>query len=76
MDVPNEALMTGSGSLRSLAWALAATTLATAADAAAPDPVKVGVIVPTSGPFASIGGRVLGLVGFAPSRKNPLFCNG
>ncbi|TMG05605.1 MAG: hypothetical protein E6I02_07300 [Chloroflexi bacterium] len=27
-------------------------------------------------PFASIGGRVLGLVGFAPSRKNPLFCNG
>jgi adenylate cyclase len=27
-------------------------------------------------PFANIGGRVLGLVGFAPSRKNPLFCNG
>jgi adenylate cyclase len=27
-------------------------------------------------PFASIGGRVLGLAGFAPSRKNPLFCNG
>ena len=50
--------MTGSGSLRSLAWALAATTLATAADAAAPDPVKVGVIVPTSGPFASIGGEI------------------
>lgn len=26
-------------------------------------------------PFAGIGGRALGLVGFAPSRKNPRFCN-
>ncbi|MBI1884865.1 MAG: hypothetical protein HYS09_00860 [Chloroflexi bacterium] len=26
-------------------------------------------------PFAGVGGRILGLVGFAPSRKNPLFCN-
>jgi adenylate cyclase len=27
-------------------------------------------------PFRSIGGRVLSLTGFAPSRKNPAFCNG
>ena len=28
-------------------------------------------------PFAGIGGRILRLTGeFAPSRKNPLFCNG
>ncbi len=27
-------------------------------------------------PFASIGGRLLRLTGFAPSRKNPTFCNG
>lgn len=27
-------------------------------------------------PFGSVGGRVLALSGFAPSRKNPLFCNG
>jgi adenylate cyclase len=26
-------------------------------------------------PFANIGGRVLSLTGFAPSRKNPTFCN-
>jgi adenylate cyclase len=26
-------------------------------------------------PFASIGGRMMGLVGFGPSRKNPAFCN-
>ena len=26
-------------------------------------------------PFGGIGGRLLGLAGFAPSRKNPLFCN-
>ena len=27
------------------------------------------------GPFAGIGGRVLRLTGYAPSRKNPQFCN-
>lgn len=27
------------------------------------------------GPFAGIGGKLLGLTGFAPSRKNPRFCN-
>ena len=28
-----------------------------------------------SAPFAGIGGRLLGLTGFAPSRKNPRLCN-
>jgi len=27
-------------------------------------------------PFAGIGGRILRVTEFAPSRKNPLFCNG
>ncbi len=26
-------------------------------------------------PFSGIGGRLLGHIGFAPSRKNPLVCN-
>src|SRR2546430_8483032 len=45
-------------SLRSLPWALAAIAIASALAAAGPDPIKVGVIVPTSGPFASIGGEI------------------
>jgi hypothetical protein len=28
-----------------------------------------------SAPFGGIGGRLLRLTGFAPSRKNPRFCN-
>jgi branched-chain amino acid transport system substrate-binding protein len=40
--------------LPGLAWALAST----AVHAADPEPVKVGVIVPMSGPFASIGGEI------------------
>jgi len=27
------------------------------------------------GPFAGVGGRIFRLGGFAPSRKNPKFCN-
>ena len=27
-------------------------------------------------PFAGIGGRILKVTAFSPSRKNPLFCNG
>ena len=27
------------------------------------------------GPFAGVGGKLLGLRGYAPSRKNPRFCN-
>ena len=43
---------------RNLPWALAATAIGSAAVAAGPEPVKVGVIVPMSGPFASIGGEI------------------
>jgi branched-chain amino acid transport system substrate-binding protein len=43
---------------RSLLLALAATAIASAVSAAEPDPVRVGVIVSTSGPFSSIGGEI------------------
>ena len=44
--------------LRSLPWALAAIAIASALAAAGPDPIKVGVIVPMSGPFASIAEKL------------------
>ena len=43
--------------LRNLSWALAA--ISSTAVAASSEPVKVGVIVPTSGPFATIGGEIV-----------------
>ena len=45
-------------SLRNLSWALAAIAMASGVHAARADAVKVGVILPTSGPFASIGAEI------------------
>jgi len=50
--------MTRFTALRNLPWALAAPAIASAVGAAGPEPIRVGVIVPTSGPFASIGGEI------------------
>jgi len=51
--------MRGCKPLPRLLCALAAAVFASPASGAAPVPLKVGVIVPTSGPFASIGGEIV-----------------